>query len=695
MAEDVGIVMSLYDKVSPTLKNIAGNTKAFDKTMDDLAASLSAYDKAQGTLVTKSASLKKAMEESNQKVSDAKKQWKSLKDETSKGMMDTAIDEQAKIRRELKETEIVLKANEAGYRAIYKSANDAAVAESKAQNRAGRSGGDGLISGLKDAGLTKMLKGSFSQLAGFGLESALGQPTATAVSEILTGVTSGAVMGATMTGTPHGIAIGAVLGGVSGITNAVTGVGAAQDDAFKGYVQENAESQISQRKSDIQAGSGIAAGREADRISFATIFKDKEIAEQYLSDLVDMANTTPFLYDDLTAMSKTLATYGYGADSILPVLQTIGGAGAALGMSTGDMTTVAQALGRMKYSNKTTAEYLNILNDRGIGAVGILADEYGVDQGTMYDMIGKGKIEGGKAVEIILASLTKDYAKAMAEQSETFAGKSSTLEGMEQEMQNAYGEGYNETRNQGIQEQIDWLSGESGEAQEEANRAIGAWQASLENSKEQYIRDAVDAAIESDEYQQAKAAGDAAKMGRLIMEAKVQGQNEYNASEGAQLALESEKEFIAGIRANASLNADYWDAGYEKGQEYSKGIMAGIKDSGVFNAALAGNTSEDYWKDEGGNEYNSGEPGYKDDGGNFHPAACGMRTIPYDNFPILAHQGEELLTASEARSRSVGGGGTQVVVTGNEFSVRGDGDIDAIAAAIADEVELRVLAGRM
>ena len=33
MAEEVGIVMSLYDRVSPTLKAIAGNSQAFDKTL--------------------------------------------------------------------------------------------------------------------------------------------------------------------------------------------------------------------------------------------------------------------------------------------------------------------------------------------------------------------------------------------------------------------------------------------------------------------------------------------------------------------------------------------------------------------------------------------------------------------------------------------------------------------------------------
>ena len=115
----------------------------------------------------------------------------------------------------------------------------------------------------------------------------------------------------------------------------------------------------------MTTGSTLAAQRETDKISFSTLFGGEGIADTYLKNLVEMANNTPFLYDDLTGMSKTLAAYSYEADSILPVLQTIGDAGAALGQSASDMTAVATAIGRMKSSSKTTLEYLNILNDRG------------------------------------------------------------------------------------------------------------------------------------------------------------------------------------------------------------------------------------------------------------------------------------------------------------------------------------------
>ena len=147
-------------------------------------------------------------------------------------------------------------------------------------------------------------------------------------------------MGA-MTGTPHGVAVGALVGGISGAISGGTEIFKARDDAFKSYYGELYSSAVERHAAELESGSGIASGRETDLISFSTLFGSRETAKTYLSELVNMANTTPFLYDDLTAMSKTLATFGYDAKSILPVLSTIGDAGAALGMSTSDMTTVA------------------------------------------------------------------------------------------------------------------------------------------------------------------------------------------------------------------------------------------------------------------------------------------------------------------------------------------------------------------
>lgn len=390
-----------------------------------------------------------------------------------------------------------------------------------------------------------------------------------------------------------------------------------------------------------------------------------------------MANTTPFLYDDLTSMSKTLATYGYDENSILPVLQTIGDAGAALGQSTSDMNSVATAIGRMKSSNKTTLEYLNILNDRGIGAVGMLANAYGVDQGEVYSMISKGQIAGQDAARIILDALTDSFAGSMERQSKTFSGITPPpLRACGQELDNAMGEGL-PTRPcmAGLQAEREWLEGDSGQEMQEAYQAIGAWKASLENAKEQYIRDAVNEAMGSDAYKTAEAEGDAAEMGRIIMKAKIDGMNQYNANEGKDEVLAQELSLIDSVREDTSLNDSYWDAGYTLGQSFSKGRAAGMMGSGSGETSASASPSRML------------QGVTLPSGGSY---AIGIDYVPYDNFPALLHQGERVQTAEEARSD---GSGTSIQIVMNGTVIREDADVERVASALLERMELAGMRG--
>lgn len=51
MAEEIGIYLSMYDKMSPTLKTISNNTKAFDKNLQGLEKQCKAYENRQNSLV--------------------------------------------------------------------------------------------------------------------------------------------------------------------------------------------------------------------------------------------------------------------------------------------------------------------------------------------------------------------------------------------------------------------------------------------------------------------------------------------------------------------------------------------------------------------------------------------------------------------------------------------------------------------
>lgn len=626
-------------------------TKAFTKDVDSLEEGLYALNKNKYTLKLDAKKAQQALREAEKQFDLTHSAADGLKMELAQANYDNVVRNLNAVTKEARNTEKEL---------------------SKLENRSGGGGGGGaanfgksVVQALAISGITDSAKQLLSQGATALTGSAFGNEGGMLFSNALSMATSGASAGFMVAG-PAGALVGAGIGGLVGLGSGALQSYESRDSAFKSYVQDSVQEQLDEQSKSLTSGSSIAAGRETDKISFATLFGSKETADSYLSNLVGMANSTPFLYDDLTSMSKTLATYGYDADSILPVLQTIGDAGAALGQSTSDMTAVATAIGRMKSSNKTTLEYLNILNDRGIGAVGMLSDAYGVDQGTMYSMISKGEVAGQDAARIILDALSDSFAGAMEAQSKTFSGITSTIEGLQQELDNAMGEGYNQTRMQGLEAQKEWLDGDSGQEMQEAYTAIGAWKASLENAKEQYIRDAMNDAMGSEEYKTAEAEGDAAEMGRILMKAKIDGMNEYNANEGKDEELAQELSLIESVRDDTALNNSYWDAGYTLGQEFSKGRAAATTDSAWADAM---------------NNFNSGYTKHRSG----HQRAMGIDYVPYDNFPALLHEGEKVLTAGEARQEKNGVSGIQIVMNGTV--IREEADVQRIAQEMLNKLE--------
>lgn len=655
---DVSIVIKATDRFSDAMKTMKDSADKFDKSIVGMQSRLNSLNRNKATLKvdtdrarTELRSAEKQFAATGDAISELVLQEKQLTFENARRNLSLVSKEAANVEKQM-----------------LKTGNSV----SKIGNKAGE-GFSTIVQSVATAGGAKMIGSLAQDSVNTLVGSMLGSNGGNVFSSALSSAISGAAIGSMIPGI--GTAVGAVAGGLVGMASGSVQNWSKKDDAFKSYVQNAVEEQLNEQTTSLTSGSALAASRETDQISFATLFKGEDKAKQYLADLVQMANTTPFLYDDLTAMSKTLATYGYDENSILPVLQTIGDAGAALGQSTSDMNSVATAIGRMKSSNKTTLEYLNILNDRGIGAVGMLANAYGVDQGEVYSMISKGQIAGQDAARIILDALTDSFAGSMERQSKTFSGITSTIEGLRQELDNAMGEGYNETRMAGLQAEREWLEGDSGQEMQEAYQAIGAWKASLENAKEQYIRDAVNEAMGSDAYKAAEAEGNAAEMGRIIMKAKIDGMNQYNANEGKDEVLAQELSLIDSVREDTSLNDSYWDAGYTLGLSFSKGRAAGMMGSGSGETSASASPSRMLQ----GVTLPSGSS-----------YAVGIDYVPYDNFPALLHQGERVQTAEEARS---GGSGTSIQIVMNGTVIREDADVERVASALLERMELAGMRG--
>ncbi len=667
MADSISIVMKMNDDISGKLKSIASTSKGVSKEFETLQNRADALGKRYADFNQQAAKTAAEALDVKRSMDEAAKAFKETGDEADRVRFQQLREEYQALTDSAKTYSDEAKKTQKAMRETYDQVRKLDDGSSGSGSSRGMTGSS-LLGTLGKAGLLNMAGDAASQWANTFVSSTAGSAVGSLFSGALSGVASGAAIGSIVPGI--GTAAGAVIGGGLGLLTSGSQVFEQRDDAFKSYVQEAYDSVTQEQTDALSAGSTIAGSREQTLMAFSQKLGGDQAATAYLDQVKAMAKSTNYTYDQITGYSKLLLN-SYGTDETLDVLMRLSDATAGLNLNSSDNELWIAGLSRMRTTGKVTQEYLNYFSERGLDVYQALANATGADKSQIADLVSDGKISGGTAAQAILDYIDQTFGGLSEKLASTYDAMVDNLGDYEAELDAAMGEGYNEGRKSGLQAQMDWLSGESGEAVEEANRAIGAWKAELENQKEQYIRDAMDAMMASNEYQSAKAAGDAAEMGRLIMQAKVQGMNEYNASDGAQEALAAEKALVDGIRDDTSLNQDYWDAGYEKGQWFTKGLVASIGGNYVEYESLPGDIS------------------YNADTGNSN--AYGLKYVPYDGYHAMLHQGEQVLTAEEARRQSrSGAGGLSVTITG-PVSVRQDSDIDAIVMRLADEIEARAL----
>lgn len=700
MARDVSIAISAKDNFTQAITTMRNANQSFNKDLSGLQQKMDQLNRTKTVLKVDTDKAKAALKE-------AEKQFAVTGEAADKLKLELANANYENARRNLSLVSDNAKQAE-------KDIRNLTNAVSKSENRAqsAKNASSGILGTIAASGATSLVGNVAGELVGTLADSAFGAETGSIISSALSTGTMGATIG-TAIAPGIGTAIGALGGAILGYVQGESKIFEERDDAFKSYYKDLYEDTLNTQKEALASGTGIASTRETNRISFSTLLGGDEKADKFLESLTDFAASTPFAYDELTNISKVLLAYGYKQDEILPLLEKVGDTGSALGMSSEDMKYVATSLGRMQTTGKTTMEYLNPLLERGIDVWSYLAEASGKTKKEVQEMVSKGLVPGEKAAQAIADYMGYNFKGNMEKQAQTYSGLVSTLEDANNELNNAMGKGYTETRKGGLSEQIDYLSGESGEKMQEAYSQIGQWKASLENLQEKYLRDAMDAVMSgtvstefSAETQErlktmyedyTKYASDpseeaGAKMGELLAEAQAIAQNEYNASEGAQLALQSNKTLADNIRDDTASKNAYWDAGYGMGQEFTKGLAAAMQSS-VSNrgpvmpydgAAITINPKTEEsttpkiepYKGKiivNGVAYDSSSHAY------------GLNYVPYNNYPALLHEGERVLTASENRSK--GTTPISVTITGNSFVVRSEDDIQKIGAEIARQMK--------
>lgn len=692
MADNVSIVMTMQTNIEETLKSIANTSHGCSKEFEE-------FQRRATELASKFGGLNTRYEDFNKRSAEASARAEKLKLEISAMTKEARASGQEldqvkfeKLKKEYREAADSARgyANAAKdtlkeMKLIEDETRKMELAAPEIASGGGSSSAgfmstlfSGDIGGkLAQSGLLQMAGNSLSNAIGVFAESALGQPLATLGSGIASGAASGAAAGALMG--PWGAVLGGLGGAALGGFNGWVQMEQSKDEVFKDYYRSLYEEANAATAERLSAGTTLAAGRETTKLSFDTLLGSEETSAAFLKDVQNTANTTPFLYDDLVGISKTMLSFGTAVDDIIPTLTKVGDAGAALGLSTGDIGTVATYLGRMQSSNKASLEYLNPLNERGFSVFQWLADDQGVSVGDIYTKISKGELSGSYVSDVILAQFEKLYAGMMDIQSKSTEGLDSTLQGLQENVNAAGGDAYNSLRNESKEADIAAYSGALGDKLAELSAVTGQVQAYGENLADQFQREALNAVLlgELDKETTVFSEEDAAqledlarqfaeaeesyrngsmeagqKMTDLREEAEALATAAFESSEWSQKQLDMEIEQIDATRELTRAMVSATDA-YRQSNAFSKGraaydyeITASVDEKTGLTSYTDkyGNAVDSMLYDVGGASGLSGGKKY----------AYGLDYVPYDEFPAMLHQGERVLTASEARAMDRG-----------------------------------------
>jgi tape measure domain-containing protein len=171
----------------------------------------------------------------------------------------------------------------------------------------------------------------------------------------------------------------------------------------------------------------LAADLEQSRVAFTTLLGSGEKARKFLDELAAFAASTPFEFRELQDASRRLLAFGFNAKDIIPIMNSVGGAAAGLGLGKEGIDRMTLALGQMQAKGKVSAQEMNQLAEAGVPAWEMLAKAIGVGIPEAMKLGEKGAIDSTTAINALVAGMNAKFPGMLEKQSQTINGQLSNL----------------------------------------------------------------------------------------------------------------------------------------------------------------------------------------------------------------------------------------------------------------------------
>lgn len=162
-------------------------------------------------------------------------------------------------------------------------------------------------------------------------------------------------------------------------------------------------------------------------IAFETMLGSGQKAKGMISDLANLAASTPFDMKGVVNGAKQLLAYGFAANEITDTMRRLGDVSAGLGLNLQDLTWL---YGTTMVQGRLFTRDLMQFTGRGIPLTEELAKQFGVTKDKVLELVTAGKV-GFPEVKKAIESLTNEggkFGELMEKQSHSITGQISNIQ---------------------------------------------------------------------------------------------------------------------------------------------------------------------------------------------------------------------------------------------------------------------------
>jgi tape measure domain-containing protein len=194
-------------------------------------------------------------------------------------------------------------------------------------------------------------------------------------------------------------------------------------------------------------------------IAFQTMLHSAQKAQQFMQQVQQFAIATPFSTEDIIKNAQFLLAMGFKYQQVIPMIQAVGDAAAAVGGNADLIERILLALGQMNAKGKVQADEMLQLTEANIPAWQFLAQAMHKSVAEVQQLASKGKLEAAPAIQAIVQGMEKLYGGQMQ------ANANKTASGLMSQISDTFRIGVVTRWGQGIQQAVipalsefnDWL----------------------------------------------------------------------------------------------------------------------------------------------------------------------------------------------------------------------------------------------